>query len=89
MSVTYIICVVLLLFQFVFLLRLVMSFFPVSPRSAAGRIKDLAIAVTDPVVAPVRRALPPVTSGPFAGGGIAEMLVLLIVIVLIKITYPR
>ncbi len=89
MSIRNIICIILLIFQFLFLLRLVMSFFPISPRSAAGKVKDLAIAVTDPVVVPVRRALPPVTGGPFAGGGIAEMLVFLILIVLIKITYPR
>lgn len=88
MSVTYIICVILLLFEFVFLLRIVMSFFPISPRSAAGKVKDLTHAVTEPVVAPVRRRLPP-TTGMFSGGGLAEMLVLLIVIVLIKITYPR
>ena len=88
MSPKYIICVILLLFEFVFLLRIVMSFFPISPRSAAGKVKDLAVAITDPVVAPVRRAIPPVTSGPMSGGGIAEMLVLLVVIVLIKITYP-
>jgi YggT family protein len=79
-----IICVILLLFQFVFYLRLVMSFFPISSGSPASGVRDLTVAITDPVIAPVRRSVPPL-SGALAGIGLAELLVLIALQVLIQI----
>ncbi len=78
-----IICILLLLFQFVFYLRLVMSFFPISGGSAAG-VRDLTVAVTDPVLSPIRRSLPPL-GGALAGFGLPELLVLIALQVIIQI----
>jgi len=71
-------CVLLQVFQFVFLTRLVISFFPVSSTSLVGRYRDLSVKVTDPVIAPVRRMMPPIT-GALRGFGFAELVVLLII----------
>lgn len=70
------ICILLLAFQFIFLLRLVMSFFPISGGSTAASVRDLTVVVTDPVVLPLRRSLPPLPGG-MAGFGLAEILVLI------------
>ena len=69
------ICVVLLLFQLAFLLRIVLTFFPLSPGGGTATVRDLAVLVTDPVVQPVRRAVPPM-GGPVAIP-IADLLVLI------------
>ncbi len=69
------ICIFLLLFQFIFLLRMVMSFFPIREETVASSVREVTMAVTEPVVHPIRQRLPPVT-GALAGFGIAELLVL-------------
>ncbi len=79
-----VVCVILLAFQFVFLLRMVMSFFPLSSGSPASGIRDMAVLVTDPVVQPLRRSLPPLP-GAMAGFGLAEILVLIGLSVIIRI----
>jgi len=84
MSPRTIICVLLLAFQFVFLLRLVMSFFPIGMGSPMAGVRDLSVAITDPVVVPIRRSLPPM-QGALAMIGLAELLVLIILQVLIRI----
>ncbi len=56
---TYYLCILLLAFQLVFLLRLVMSFFPLRSGSTVSGVRDLAVVVTDPVLLPLRRSLPP------------------------------
>ena len=71
-----VVCIFLLAFQFVFLLRMVMSFFPLASGSTASSVRDLAVVVTDPIVLPLRRTLPPLPGG-FAGFGLAEILVLI------------
>lgn len=73
---TDLICILLLLFQFVFLLRMVMSFFPLRSGSASSGIRDLTVVLTDPLVVPLRRSLPPLP-GAMAGFGLAEILVLI------------
>lgn len=78
------ICILLLAFQFIFLLRMVMSFFPISSGSPASGVRDLAVAVTDPVVTPLRRSLPPLP-GALAGFGLAEILILIGLQVVIQI----
>ena len=70
------ICIVILAFQFVLLLRMVMSFFPLGSGSAAASVRDLTVLVTDPVLLPLRRSLPPLPGG-LAGFGLAEILVLI------------
>lgn len=72
----YLLCVFILIFQFVFLLRMVMSFFPLGEGSPFAAVRDLSIVVTDPVVVPLRRSLPPLP-GMMAGFGLAEILILI------------
>lgn len=79
-----VICILLLAFQFIFLLRMVMSFFPLASDSTASSIRDLTLIVTDPVVQPLRRSLPPLP-GAMAGFGLAEILVLIGLQILIRI----
>lgn len=77
-------CVLLQVLQFVFLTRLVLSFFPLSPTSLVGRYRDMSVAVTEPLVSPIRKAMPPV-SGPLRNFGLAELVFLVILYVLIAI----
>jgi uncharacterized protein YggT (Ycf19 family) len=58
-----------------FLLRIVLTFFPLAPGGGTASVRDLAVLVTDPVVMPIRRAVPPM--GGAVGVPIADLLVLL------------
>jgi len=78
------ICVALLLFQFVFLLRIVTSFFPIQYGSTLAAVRGLTITVTEPVLMPLRRRLPPLP-GMMAAFGIAELVLLILLVVLLAI----
>ncbi|HZU71606.1 MAG TPA: YggT family protein [Acidimicrobiales bacterium] len=43
--------------------RIILSYFPIGPGSALGPVVRALDAVTEPVLAPVRRAVPPVRMG--------------------------
>lgn len=79
-----ILCIPILLFEFVFLLRLVLSFFPIQHDSLWGSARSLSVVLTEPVVLPVRKAVPPLP-GALGGFGIAELLVLIALQVIIQI----
>ena len=78
------VCYFLLVFEFLFLLRLVMSFFPISTGSTAAGVRDVAVSVTDPVVLPLRRSLPPLP-GAMRAFGLAELVVLIALRILTEI----
>lgn len=60
------ICLVLTVYWFVLLARILLSWFP-APRSDAARsIVSLIWEVTDPVLRPLRRMIPPVRLGAVA-----------------------
>lgn len=69
-------CILIRAFEFVFLVRMVLSFFPIKDQTLAASARQLSLMVTDPVVAPIRRVVPPLP-GAMAGFGIAELLVLI------------
>ncbi|MEM7322013.1 MAG: YggT family protein [Actinomycetota bacterium] len=71
-----ILCILIRAFQFVFLLRMVLSFFPIQEKTLAASVREFCMTATEPVVFPLRRALPPLP-GVMAGFGIAELLVLI------------
>lgn len=73
---TDLICIILLLFQFAFFVRLVLGFFPIRVGSPAATLRGIAAVVTEPVVQPLRRAIPPLP-GAMAGFGVAELAVLI------------
>ena len=55
----------LLLEVYIFLVfgRIILSWFPMSPGSALGPVNRFLYSVTEPVLGPVRRILPPVRLG--------------------------
>lgn len=69
-------CILIRAFEFIFLVRMVLSFFPIKDQTLAASARQLSLLVTDPVVAPIRRVVPPLP-GAMAGFGIAELLVLI------------
>ncbi|MGH1491964.1 MAG: YggT family protein [Acidimicrobiales bacterium] len=70
------VCILILAFQFVFLLRMVLSFFPIREGTLFASVRELSMAATEPVVFPLRQKLPPLP-GALAGFGIAELVVLI------------
>jgi uncharacterized protein YggT (Ycf19 family) len=76
-------CILVLLFQLAFLLRIVLSFFPLAPGGGVSSVRDLAIVVTDPLVLPIRRVVPPLGGG--VGIPVADILVLIGLQVLVGI----
>jgi len=54
----YIICSALEIFTFLVYARVILSWFPASPNGAFGQISRIIYQITDPVLLPVRRALP-------------------------------
>jgi len=75
------ICIFLLIFKFIFLMRLVMTFFPLGSGTTAAGVRDVAVVVTNPVVLPLRRSLPPLP-GMLAGFGVAELVILFSLLIL-------
>lgn len=65
-------------FVVVLLLRAVLSWFPDSPGSALRPVHRALTAVTEPVLAPVRRVVPPVR----LGGGYLDLSILILIVVL-------
>jgi YggT family protein len=54
----FIICNALGIFTFLVYARVILSWFPASPNGIFGQISRIIYQVTDPVLLPVRRALP-------------------------------
>ncbi len=64
----------------VLIVRAILSWFPASPGSPLSRVMALLDAVTEPVLRPIRRVVPPV-----GVGGMAIDLSILIVIVVAQV----
>ena len=58
-----IICVALQLYLIVLFARVLLSWFPISPGGAMSSISDILVTLTEPVLGPLRRAIPPVRLG--------------------------
>ena len=56
-------CTALQLYVLLIFLRIVLSWFPVAPDTAMASVAGALISITEPVLGPVRRALPPVRMG--------------------------
>ncbi len=54
----YIVCSALEIFTFLVYARVILSWFPASPNGAFGQISRIIYQITDPVLLPIRRALP-------------------------------
>ena len=60
-------CQILQLYVIVVIARIILSWFPVSPGSGLSTVFSLLYAVTEPVLGPLRRLIPPLMLG---GAGI-------------------
>jgi YggT family protein len=58
-----IICPLINLYLLVLVARAVLSFFPIGPQSALWNAQRFLIQLTEPLLAPLRRVIPPL--GPF------------------------
>jgi YggT family protein len=71
-----IICFLGLAFVLTIILRIVLSWFPLDPDGLGARFFHLTVSVTEPVLGPIRRALPMVRMGNF-GLDLSPILVIL------------
>ena len=46
------------LYTFVIFVRIILSWFPMSPSGAVGQVQRLLVQVTEPVLGPARRVIP-------------------------------
>ena len=58
-----IVCLVLTLYFWILLLRVVSSWFPISPQGTAASFVGFLLLVTDHILLPLRAVLPPVRLG--------------------------
>ena len=63
---TSIICIVIQLYLFVVLIRILMSWVPPTPGTTYEQVHEGFVRVTEPVLAPIRAVLPPVRMGNMA-----------------------
>ena len=61
-----ILCPLLKLYLFALFGRIILSWFPISPGSALASVYRFLYTITEPVLGPVRRVIPPI-----GGGGMA------------------
>ena len=62
----FLVCLVLQLYVLALFGRIILSWFPVSPGGAMASIFSLLYTVTEPVLGPLRRAVPAVRLGAMA-----------------------
>lgn len=56
-------CALLQIYLFVVFARIVLSWFPATSAGAMGGVQTVLLAVTEPVLGPLRRAIPPLRAG--------------------------
>ena len=61
-----IVCSLIQIYILLLVVRVVMSWFPISPNGPAETVAGFLYMVTDPVLVPLRRLLPPVRMGAMA-----------------------
>jgi len=61
-----IVCSLIQIYILLLVVRVVMSWFPISPNGPAVTVAGFLYMVTDPVLVPLRRLLPPVRMGAMA-----------------------
>ncbi|MEZ5244402.1 MAG: YggT family protein [Acidimicrobiales bacterium] len=61
-----IVCLAISIYMLVILVRIVLTWFPLDPNGAMATVAGFLFVITDPVLGPLRRALPPVRLGSVA-----------------------
>ena len=75
-----ILCPLLQLYLVALFGRIILSWFPISPGSALASIYRFLYTITEPVLGPVRRVIPPL-----GGGGMAFDLSPIIVLIVLQV----
>lgn len=76
-----VICLALQLYLYILFARVVLSYFPITPGSPFESINNFLRMLTEPVLAPLRRAFPPVRLGAM-GVDLSPMIVLVGIVVI-------
>jgi YggT family protein len=58
-----VLCVLLQLYLLALFARILLSWFPVSPGGAMASVVSFLYSITEPILGPLRRAIPPVRFG--------------------------
>lgn len=58
-----IICTALTVYVLILIARIILSWIPIAPDSPVSSVASVLFSVTEPVMAPLRRAIPPVRLG--------------------------
>jgi YggT family protein len=58
-----ILCIIGRLYFFLLFARIILSWFPISPGGAMASIFEFLYSVTEPVLGPIRRVMPPLSLG--------------------------
>ncbi len=61
-----VICTALLIYALLLVVRMVLTWFPIDPDGAVAAFAGLLFMLTDPVLRPLRRMIPPVRIGSVA-----------------------
>ena len=57
------VCSLINLYLILLFARIIMSWFPISPGGAMAQIFSFLYTITEPVLGPIRRAIPPISMG--------------------------
>lgn len=71
-------CRLAYLYLFVLFGRILLSWFPISPGTPMATVFSFVYSVTEPVLGPVRRMLPPVGMGAMGGLDLSPLIVILL-----------
>jgi YggT family protein len=72
------VCLLLTLFVIAMFGRIVLSWFPISPDSPLSSVFNVLYTITEPVLGPIRRVLPPIGMGGM-GLDLSPMIVMFVV----------
>jgi YggT family protein len=61
-----VVCAALTVYMLIILVRIVLTWFPIDPDGAVAAFAGLLFILTDPILGPLRRALPPLRIGSVA-----------------------
>ena len=75
------ICLLLNLFWLIIIVRMVMSWVQISPGTPVASIYSVVFRITEPVLGPLRRAIPPMR----LGAGAIDLSPILVIVVIIII----
>jgi YggT family protein len=78
----HILCLALQLYVILIFARILLSWFPISPGSPVESIDTILRMLTEPILGPLRRALPPVRLGGM-GLDLSPMIVLLVIEIIV------